>query len=253
MGLLDVFKKKLNLEDYASDYLLNEPWMEYYLIVILYKPKSFTKSEFETHTQDTSLQILNKLNGYITPLTQIQKTLTTFWYNAPKLPKEYMLPQEGYSDITEDTYFILIRFPDAKFFGDVWAKKGGAYDKSKTKSNYKFSPIQFINFNENNIRISIDYVLRTMLKIDPADNRIKITKMGNEIIINEFNGIQYFYYPLSKRIELYSKYPEIEELIFSSSFSEFSKWLFSKDKDVEFKKNIIAPTKKLLQKYKVPF
>lgn len=252
MGILNIFKrKKIDLDFYAEDALLNEPWMEYYFTVILYRPEHLNKSKFEAHAQTTSEKILNELNGYIVPLTNMQKTITTYWYNALKLPKEYLLPQEGYSDITADTYFILIRLPDAKFFGNVWAKKGGAYDNSKSKSNYKFSPIQIIKFNEQNIGTSIDWVLRTMLNINHSKNFTKITRQGNEIIVNEFNGIQYFYYPLSKRIELYSKYPEIEELVFKSPLPGFAKWLFSKDEDLEFKKNVIDHAKKLLLKYNV--
>ena len=43
-----------------------------------------------------------------------------------------------------------------------------------------------------------------------------LTFEGKEPIVMEFDGLQYFSYPIAKRIKLYKKYPEIDKLLFGT-------------------------------------
>lgn len=257
MNILNIFKSKIDLdsEKYQKDKILYEQWIEHYLLLILYKPQNYDFEKFEKKVSSTGKDILNNINGYITPLTQIEKTITTYWYKATNLPSEYLRPQCGLEEITESTYFILIRFPNAKFINGVWSKIGGRMD-TKGKENYKFTPLQTIKFRDNNlcnISASIDFELKNLFNISNFEPQIRISRVDEDIMIDHFDGIQYWFYPLSKRTELYSKYPELDKEIFNESLPKFAKWLIAKDSDPAFKKYVIDKAIQIFKKYKIKY
>jgi hypothetical protein len=77
-----------------------------------------------------------------------------------------------------------------------------------------------------------------------------LTSVDDEVIVYEFDGLQYFYYSLSQRAELRSKYPELHAKIFAGwDFKKFANWIISKENDDDTMKHIAELTRRILRQF----
>ncbi|NCB33046.1 MAG: hypothetical protein EOM64_04060, partial [Erysipelotrichia bacterium] len=70
------------------------------------------------------------------------------------------------------------------------------------KRNYLFTPLQSLKFLE--FSKSIEFQLQALAGLEPVEQMTLINGVDKEVIITEYDGIQYYYYPLSKRAELFA-------------------------------------------------
>lgn len=241
-------KDNLDSDKYKKDKILNESWIEHYFAIQFNKPKNYTHSEYEEYLEEINLDVLGKVAVATIDLAKIQKSITTKSYKMTELPTEY-LRVLSVSNTKKDSYFMLIRFPDiTKQEAQEGFKEGSfRYSNPNKKRNYLFTTLQSIKFLE--ISKFIEFQLHTFIGLKPAEQMTLINSVDKEIIINEFDYIQYYYYPLSKRAELYSKYPELDKKLFNLPFPKFIKWLLSKENESEYMQRNAERTRQILKKY----
>ncbi len=241
-------KDNLDSDKYKKDKILNESWIEHYFAIQFNKPKNYTHSEYEEYLEEINLDVLGKVAVATIDLAKIQKSITTKSYKMTEMPVEYSRVL-SMSNAKKDSYFMLIRFPEITKQEAEKGFKGGNFRFSPHNKirNYKFTPLQSIKFIE--LRKFIEFQLHTFIGLEPTEQMTLINGVDKEIIINEFDYIQYYYYPLSKRAELYSKYPELDKKMFSLPFPEFIKWLLNKEKESEYMHRNAERTRQILKKY----
>lgn len=244
-------KINLDSEKYKKDKFLNEPFIEHYFAIQFNKPNNYTTKEFEKYLEEVNLDVLGKVMVATIDLAKMQKSVTTKSYKMTELPKEYFRVL-SMTDTKKDSYFMLIRFPDITKQEALKGFKEGnlRYSDPSKKRNYLFTPLQSIKFLD--ISKFIEFQLHALVGLKPAKQMTLINDVDNEVIINEFDCIQYYYYPLSKRAELYSKYPKLEKKMFGMSFPKFAKWIIDKENTSEFMKRNVERTRNILKKYNLP-
>jgi hypothetical protein len=238
-------KKKLDLSNYKEDAFLEMQWIEHFFVVSFQKPKDKARAEFLNYLYTEVHQELLSFLGVYTPRTrEVGKSVSVKSYFGKDLPLEYKRVLQINSD--ENSYFTLIRFPNAR---KEDLEKGTLFSfiDSSEKRSYKFSPLQSINVQE--IYKSVEYTLHVLTKIKPQQVMTLITGVDDEVVVYEFDGLQYFSYPLSKRAELYSKYPELHAEIFPMDFKKFADWIIGKENDDETMKHNADLTRKILRKF----
>jgi len=77
-----------------------------------------------------------------------------------------------------------------------------------------------------------------------------LTFEGKEPIVMEFDGLQYFSYPIAKRIKLYKKYPEIDKLLFGMDLMSFIDWVMEKKNENEHMRKYCKAVKNFLSELK---
>ena len=234
--------KELNSNNCKEDAFLNEQWIEHFFIVSLQKPRDKNQEFLNYLHAEVHSKILSFL---VIPSSTVTygKSVSTASYFRKDLPTEYEKILQIYPN--ENSYFTLIRFPDAR--KEDLEKATFRYIQSSEKRNYKFSPIQSIEFLKVSKRI--EWTLHILTGIKPYKSMILITSIDDEVIIYEFDGLQYLSYPLSKRAELYSKYPELNMKMFNMDFKKFTNWIIDKENDDETMKHNVDLTRKILKRF----
>lgn len=259
MDLSNWFKDKFSiskesnnfdLEKYKKDKLLNEPFIEHYFAIQFNKPKNYTFPEFDEYMEQITHRTLELVGVFAIRLSKICKSITTKSYKVTEIPQEYFRVL-SLTNAKRNSYFTLIRFPDVtKQEAETGFKEGNfRYLAPNKKRNYKFTPLQSIEFIE--IGKGIETQLQILTGLEPSEQITLINGVDKEVIITEYDCIQYYYYPLSKRAELYSKYPELDKKMFSLPFPEFIKWLLSKEKESEYMQRNAERTRQILKKYNI--
>jgi len=184
-------------------------------------------------------------------LLKLGKTNSTKSYQLEDLPSEYnkILP---FFTSNKNSYFMLIRFPNAKKEIIKKILEGASYHgfiSPLKKRCYKFSPLQLITIV--NICKSIEFQLSVLTQAKPHKSVTLIHAENNEIIITDSDGLHFLSYSLSKRAELYSKFPEIDKNVFGINFIKFAKWVINKESDSEGMKRNAEKTRKILKKFNI--
>jgi hypothetical protein len=104
-------KKKSDLSNFKGDAFLEKQWIEHFFVVPFQKPKDVDHREFTTYLQELQMKALPIL-AMNAPTAELGKSLTIQSYFVKVLPSEYYRVLRTNSN--EDSYFMLIRFPDAK-------------------------------------------------------------------------------------------------------------------------------------------
>ena len=257
MDLSNWFKDKFSiskesnnfdLEKYKKDKLLNEPFIEHYFAIQFIKPKDYTFPEFDEYMEKVNLRTLELVGIFAIQLSKMCKSITTKSYKITEMPQEYFRVL-SMTNANKNSYFTLIRFPDVtKKEAEKGFKEGNLrYLAPNKKRNYLFTPLQSLKFLE--FSKSIEFQLQALAGLEPVEQMTLINGVDKEVIITEYDGIQYYYYPLSKRAELYSKFPELDKKMFDLPFPEFIKWLLNKEKESEYMHRNAERTRQILKKY----
>lgn len=233
--------------DYKKDKILNERWIEHYFALQLFKPKDMTTTQFENYQEELVHEWIGKVSPAVEEysaskdkksltisknyLSDILKSISIKCYNIKDLPQEYFRALQYKNDITTDTAFLLVRFPSiTKYQAENGFEEGFIRELPRNeKCNYKFSPIQSQKFAT--VSAKIEWQIAVFSGVQPHALITLINGINNEVIVTEYDGIQYWYYPLSKRAELYTKYPELEKM-FGLPFPEFAKFLLYNKKNM---------------------
>jgi hypothetical protein len=241
-------KKKLSWENYQDDPFLQKQWIEHFFVIPLEKPEEVSHSEYidtlETQNEKIVQQVAVKSIG----ITEIGKSVTVITYRAQHLPHEYNRVLQFLSP-TENSYYTLIRFPNLRKND---SKKDACFRRVNTKEKriYKSSPIQSAKIPE--ICRSIELMLHLFTQITPHQSMTLVTGVANDVIVYEFDGLQYLSYPLSMRAELYSKYLDLDDQIFGMNFIKFAQWIIDKKNDSDAMKINAVRVSKILEKIKQP-
>lgn len=248
--VFNLFKTNLDSDKYQKDKFLNEPFIEHYFAIQFNKPKNYTFPEYEKYLEEVNLDVLGKVAVATLELTKMCKSITTKCYKMSEMPREYSRAL-SLSNAKKDSYFMLIRFPDiTKQEAEKGFKEGILRNlPANKKRNYLFTTLQSIKFIE--ISKFIEFQLQAFVGLEPAEQITLINGVDKEVIITEFDSIQYYYYPLSKRAELYSKFPELDKKMFDPPFPEFIEWLLSKEKESEYMQRNAERTRQILKKYNI--
>lgn len=246
----NLFKTNLDSEKYQKDKFLNEPFIEHYFAIQFNKPKEYTFPEYEKYLGKVNLDVLGKVMVATIELTKMCKSITIKCYNMTEMPREYSRVL-SLSNAKKDSYFMLIRFPDiTKQEAEKGFKEGNLRNApANKKRNYLFTTLQSIKFIE--ISKFIEFQLQVFLGLEPVQQMTLVSGVEKEVIINEYDGIQYYYYPLCKRAELYSKFPELDKKMFGPPFPEFIEWLLNKENDSEYMQRNAERTRQILKKYNI--
>ncbi len=239
-------KKKFDLSNYKEDAFLEKQWIEHFFVVSFQKPKDKDHGEFINYLYtEVHREFLKFLVVYTSRTREIGKSVSVTSYFGKDLPLEYKRVLQINSD--ENSYFMLIRFPNAR---QEDLEKGvfpPRFVGPSEKRNYKFSPLQSIKTQE--IYKSVEYTLKVLTETKPHQVMTLISGVDDEVIVYELDGLQYFSYPLSKRAELYSKYPELDAKIFNMDFKEFADWIIGKENDDDTMKHNADLTRRILRKF----
>lgn len=246
-GNFSTEEKKI-IEKLSEDKLANEKWIENYFKIGFEKAQKESKESFAIRIDKTKNAILSLILG------NLHLGNSVFKKDLKKSVTIKVIEPE------KEHYEFLIRFSDFKeedFKDNVirWKKNGKAED-------YLFSPLQTIIINEKNILPNIEAELMQLLKIKPTEQMKSNTIMklysfvNNEPHYTEFDGIQYFAYPVKKRIELYVKNPKLERATFPMverdyHFNEFIEEIMSKKEHNEHMKKYCKAVEGLLIGFRV--
>ena len=237
------FFKKTNYEDK----ILNEQWIEHYFALPMRKPIDRNHSEFLAYLEGLNEKIISFVLTPSLGLFEIGKNVTTQSYQYNDLPEIYSHVLQ-FLNVNKDTYFMLIRFIDQKK-SDAKEKIAQLRWVLDNKRGYKFSPLQSSKIAK--ICQSIEQTLIVLTGIRPHQMMTLITGIGEEIVIHEFDGLQYHSYSLSKRAELYKKYPKIDKKLFGWNFVEFIRWILEKEKESEDMKRNCERTRKIVSNFDI--
>jgi hypothetical protein len=244
---MNIFKKNSK----ADDKILNEQWITHYFGITLEKPKNNTTFEFEKYLGELNIRVLENILASTIGMSEIKKSVSTKSYPFSKLPREYSRPFD-YMKTTNNTYILLIRFPNITEKESKIGFKGdnSIFRYSERNKNYKFSPNQSIKMDK--IFNNIEHNLHIWYGLKPVDQIMNsIHGIGDEIIVTTFDTIQYYTYPISKRIELYKSFPKIEKQVFGNDFKYAMNTILNMENSSDpMKKNKIR-LNNLLKKYNV--
>jgi hypothetical protein len=236
-------KKKFDISKYEDGAFVKKQWIEHFFVVPFVKPKDKSHLEYLAYLENLNQEFLSYVAVHSIGIAEVGKSVSIKSYRGTDIPREYARVLQ-FVNSTKDSYFMLIRFPNAKtedlekgaFFGFV---------DSSEKRSYKFSPIQSIKVPE--ICKSVESVLYTLTKIKPHQSMTLVTGVNNEVIVHDFDGLQYFSYSLNERAKLYAKYPELDVKIFPMDFVSFAEWIISKEDDSPAMKRNAERTRELLK------
>jgi hypothetical protein len=238
-------KKEVDLDEYGKDPVLKKQWIEHFYIVSFEKPEEGTHKDFLTFLENQNDSVLQRIVVSAIGISELGKSISVKSFNSNALPSNYSRVLQFYQS-TENTYFMIIRFPNLE---EKDLKKGVHFGYVEGKRNYDFSPIQSLQSQE--LCKSVELAIHFVTKAVPHKILTLVTGKGKEVIIHEFDGLQFLTYPLSKRAELFSKYPELDEKIFSMNFEKFAKWIIEKERDSESMKRNADRTRQILKKFKI--
>lgn len=263
--LKDIFSSEEEniLEEFIKDELANKKWIEHYFLISFKKPQKEKEQDFSFRIMNAKEAILNLiLNIMISADSTRTKKEMIFRGSLKKsVTIKVIEPKKDY-------YEFLIRFSDYNGkMGPKAKKTGGIFlreKKSGKKKEYLFSPSQDIILNKQNILPQIEFGLLNLLKIEPTDimKSQKIMKsyefIDNEPYYTELDGIQFFSYPIKKRIELYAKNQDFDKIVFQTGdgdffLKEFIEEIMEKKNKNKHMKKYCKAVEELLKKFKVSF
>lgn len=243
-------KEGIDLEEFSKDKLANEKWIEHYYKIGFDKPSGVKKEEFASRVMTTRNNLLGQIAKKLISVKSLNKNIT-IKINEP----------------TKKHYEFLIRFIDCKgtVFKGILLEDGTFIRERRAGKNkdYLFSPLQqlilFKNI-EHNILADIEFELMTSLNMKPTNvmksgGLIKqLSFVKKELYYTETDGIQYFRYPIKKRIELYNKNHRLEKLAFPTIdnffFKDFIEEIMSKRNDSKQMKRCCREVENLMSKIK---
>jgi len=158
-----------------------------------------------------------------------------------------LLVEEG-----NNKFSFFVRFSDTTMKEIEKTKKKGLLlhnIQPKPIKSYLFSPLQSLIVTR--ILPNIEFGLVGIFKIELHKNMTYLTFDNKEPIVTEFDGLQYFTYPIEKRAELYKKYPEIDKLLFGMNFLDFVDWIMEKKNHDEHMKKYCAELQKIIKKLNI--
>lgn len=277
MGIIDWLKSKLmnedvndelNLDLYKDNKLLKKKWIEPYFAVQLFRPQNMNIFEFIKEQEELVFDWIGKIQPATVDLKinknnkealivdrsyllEIFKSFSIKTYFINALPQKYFRALQYKENIKSDTAFLLIRFPSVTQSQINFFEKNNIIRTipEKESRNYNFSPLQIFQYFEISRRI--EYQVMVFSGNVPSKLKTLINGVGKEIFVTESDEIQYFSYPLSKRAELYSAFPEIEVKIFGSTFLDFAKDIFDRENESIYMKRNVERLKNILKKYKI--
>ncbi|MEM2458536.1 MAG: hypothetical protein QXM61_06745 [Archaeoglobaceae archaeon] len=256
--------KPITYDDFENvdpnDSVLREPWITGFFAIIWHIEKSdaMNYALMDSYFNEFHRKLLEFLLFPTAGIDAIGKVLAVTTIHIDDLPEEYRIVLQDYANPHKVTYFTLIRFPDlekplenniALYYRFVNLKE----EKYKNR-NYKLTPIQFINLN--NVCRKIEETLFVIFQCKPHQNMTRYVltpSINDDLIIWQFDGVQFISHPFSRMIELYAKYPKIFFKTFGIDFEEFIKWTLEKENDSDYMKKCVEITKNLLDRYGVPY
>ena len=248
-----------NIEEFSKDKLANEKWIEHYFKIGFEKLREENEKEFTMRIYKIKNEILSLITNkliFVDSLVfrgNIKKNVTITVIEPTKKHYEFLIrlvdskKQEEVLGIPKDNSKITL------FDNKILAHK---------KEDYLFSPLQDIILNKQNILPDIELGLISFLNIKPPkvmeQNRIikSFQFVNKEPYYTEFDGIQYFGYPIKKRIELHVKNPKLEKVVFQTKdnnffFKDFIEEIMSKKEDNEHMRKYCKAVEKLIENYKL--
>lgn len=267
MGLFSKIKnffsnKEINFEKYSKNKLLNDKWIEHYFLIGFTFP-DVPKKEREFILENERRKIFDTVFGQIIRMDNVKKGKNIIYQGSLKKNITILI-----SNIKNVNVFgkkakyceFLIRFVDLlpKDKKRLKNQKGSIEfrEKKKDKRSYFFSPLESIKLLKLEILPAIEFGLVTRLGIKQNEAKDLFFFLKGKPYFRQFDGIQYFCYPIEKRIELFVKYPEIEEIAFKSIdndffFKDFIEKIKSRKNDNEHMRKYVLAVEKILAKYEL--
>jgi len=243
-----LFKQKNKLEEFSKDKLAKQKWLYHYFKVPFTLDKGLTKKEQEETTNQLRENLLGFVLGAFTSADS--KKIKGGYHYLGRLGKDItikVINEKGQN-------YFLIRFIDTSKEKQKLAQKVGegiilTNVSNPNKKSYLFTPLQSIIAIKIMPQIEHSIYIATG-GIEPHKNMIHLTFEDNKPYVTEFDGIQWFSYPLERRIELGKKYPEIDKQLFGENYLEkFIKWILKKKNYDNHMKKYCEGVEKLLKKY----
>lgn len=273
MGLLNWLKKtfateEINLEDYSYDKLANEKWINHYFQIGFTFP-IVPKKDMELLLENERAKIFDVVIEQLINADIVKKDDYLIYKGSLKKNVTILISEIKKVDVAgKKTNYceFLIRFIDM-ILADKKAKNkslliGFREKKPNDKRSYLFSPLESITAIKIKVLSSIEFGLIAHFGIKPT----KVMKSGGiiknfywvneELYYKEYDGIQYFSYPLKKRIELHAKNPELEKLVFQARdndffFEDFIKEMMSKKNDNKHMKKYCQEAEEIIKELKI--
>ncbi len=260
MGIRNFFKeiidymdlyadKDFDLEEFSKDKLSKEKWLEHYFKIYFERLEKETDEEFEKRVGRLNEEVMNVVvaNLIYADRSDIDKKSFAYRKSLKKNVTTKIFEEE------KNKYFFLIRFVDSKKNEDKEFLDSEAIlvkNKSpKDRRSYHFSPYQ--SLIAVNILPQIQLAILGIFGIGQHENITHLIFDENRLIVTQFDGVQFFSYPLEKRIELFLKYPEVDELLFGLNIEKFLKWVLEKREQDEYMKKYCEKVDELIKKYKI--
>jgi len=238
-------KREINIEEFAKDKLANEKWLYHYFLIPFPKSEKETNEEFIERANKMAEIIMSVVLGQLVASDKQDIDKRTFIYlGSLQKNVNIILINEG-----DNKFSFLVRFADTSVKDIKKSKNEGLLIrniKPRPINSYLFSPLQSLTTTK--ILPNIEFGLVAILKIQPHENMTYLTFDSKKPIVTQFDGLQYFTYPIEKRAKLYKKYPKIDKLLFGMDFLDFIDWIMEKKNDNEHMKKYCQAVKVILKK-----
>jgi len=236
---------EINLEDFSKDKLANEKWIEHYFLVYTIKPEGASKDEYSNWVFNQQQELHRIIMGQIVGVDSQEKGNSLVYRGS--MQKNTSIKRIGKSG----QELFLIRFPDRR---KTDKNKVFMLFRSSKPESYLFTPIQSIHALKILPSIEFGICAFTGIKPNPSTD-LYLFKKGKPYF-QQSDGIQFFEYPLEKRIELYAKSPTLEKLVFKSAdndffFKDFIEALRNRVKDNPKLEKYHKAVERLLKEYKI--
>jgi hypothetical protein len=225
------FSSKPNIEEFLKDKIANEKFIGHYFKIPLQKGENETDKEFFVSANKARTEVMNVVLGQsISSINEIKKSVNIFL------------------SIEDEEPHLLVRFSDITKKQEEQVRKKGDVILSvidpKKKESYLFFPLQSIKAKK--MFVNIEFGLVSVFKIKTHEEKTWLKFEGKEPMVEQFDGLQYLYYPLAKRINLYKKYPKIDKQLFGWEFDDFINWIMEKRNANEHMKKYCKAVERLM-------
>ena len=214
--------------------ILNEQWIDHHFKITYVLPG--TKKEIKEK------------------LTKIREELLGFVLGQAASFKLFDIGKSVNISINEDNQYgvqkhvILIRFANISKKEMKEGKPIARNVKPKDEKEYLFSPKQSIEALD--FLKAVGSLLRNLLKINSTRTQHWFHFKNKKPHVMEFSPIQFFSYPLEKRIKLFKEYPKEERKIFRGfKLKKWLRWVMEKENDDDHMKEYCQAVQKLKEKY----
>jgi len=151
-----------------------------------------------------------------------------------------------YIEEKEQSYF-LIRFPDLTEKDLKEMKSFYRVVNPKKKRNYSFSVKQSLMAEK--ILYCVEEHIHLATGIKPREVMSFFYLKNKKPMVREDDGLQYFEFPLEKRIKLGIKYPKLHNKRFRITLKEYINWILEKVESDSKMKEYYEAVVKLIKKY----